>query len=179
MEEAATMKPRRGALLPTALAAALALGAVPASRSHPAPTFNTTVEPTLAVTIDLALEGVERGRTASTGRLRIDLSAVDDVADVDLVIRTPDGLTLDNGAALPHRLAALRRGETRTFALPFSAAREQDLKLRVEATFRTAAGAAGTLGQGITLTASEASPPGRRHLDAYECQAVPLSEWRR
>jgi hypothetical protein len=172
------MKPMRGILLPTMLAAALATGAAPGSTSRPT-TFNPTVEPTLALTIDLALEGVERGGAASTGRLRIDLSAVDDVGDVDLVVRTPDGLTLDNGAALPHRLAALRRGETRTLVLPFSAARERDLALRVEATFRTAAGAAATLGQGITLTASEAPPPGRRHLDAYECQAVPLAELRR
>jgi hypothetical protein len=161
------------------LAAALATGAAPGSTPHSTPTFNRTVEPMLALTIDLALEGVERGGAVSTGRLRIDLSAVDDVSDVDLVVRTPDGLTFDNGAALPHRLAALRRGETRTLALPFSAARERDLALRVEATFRTAAGAAATLGQGITLTASEAPPPGRRHLDAYECQAVPLAELRR
>jgi hypothetical protein len=173
------MKPMRGVLLPTVFAAAFAVAAAPASMPRPTPAFNPTVEPMLALRLDLSLEEVERGRAASTGRLRIDLSAIDDVADLDLVVQAPDGLTLDNGAALPHRLAALRRGETRILALPFSAAPARDLKVRVEATYRTAAGATATLGQGITLTASEAAPPGRRHLDAYECQAVPLSELRR
>ena len=175
------MRPTRGILFAAVLAATLALAAAPGSTSHRARgAITPTVEPTLALTIDLALDDVARGRSSSSGRLRIDLSAVDDIAEAELIVRTPDGLTLDDGAANPHRLAALHRGETRSITLPFSATRERDLNLRVEATLHTAAGVTQILGQGITLTASEpAPPPGRRLLDAYECQAVPLPELRR
>jgi hypothetical protein len=171
------MMAKRGILLSTVLAAALVLAAAPASPAPgPGGAMRPTVEPTLALTIDLAFDGVDRGRAGSSGVLRIDLSAVDDVAEVALALRTPYGLTLD---AAPPRFAALHRGEARTVAVPFRAAAGRDLPLRIEATFRTSDGAVRTLGQGITFTATEPPPPGRRTLGAYECRAVPLQELHR
>lgn len=169
---------KRAIPLPTVVMALLLVGAAaPAPPARPGGPAAFTVEPTLALTIDLSFEGVDRGRGGSSGRLRLDLGVVDEVADLALVLRAPDGLTLDGPAT--QQFSTLHRGEARALVVPFHAAPGRDRDLRVEATFRTADGMTRTLGQGITLAATEPPAPGHRHLDAYECQAVPLSELRR
>src|SRR5215831_13354098 len=78
----ATIMAKRAILLPTVVAAVLILAAAPApSVRRPGGPAAVTVEPTLALMLDLSFEGVERARNGSAGRLRLDVGVVDDVDD--------------------------------------------------------------------------------------------------
>jgi len=160
------------------LLAALASGASPAPaeppaarRAIPAP----TVEPTLPLLIDLALEGVEKRPGGAEARLVLDLRPLADLRN--LVIRPilAPSLVAGDTDAIPERLATLPRGPARRFVLPLHAAGEGRREIRVEVEFDDAEGRHLRLGQGITLDPDPA-PAGHLQLGAYEVMAVPIEK---
>ncbi|HKQ98190.1 MAG TPA: hypothetical protein VJV75_09975 [Candidatus Polarisedimenticolia bacterium] len=161
------------------LLAASAGGATPApgdgAARHPLPA--PTVEPTLALVLDLQVEGIEKAQGGVRARLILDLSAYDDLDD--LVIRPilPDGLVAEDDTALPERIAKLPRGPARRYVLPLRARGEAKREIRFEVEFKDAQGRRFRLGQGVTLDPA-APAPGRLHLGAYEVMGTPLEEVR-
>jgi len=146
-------------------------GSSPARRAVPAP----TVEPTLPLVIDLALEGVEKRPGGLEARLVFDLRPLADLRN--LVIRTilPPTLTAEDADAIPERLATVARGPARRFVLPLHAAGDGRREIRVEVEFDDAQGRHLRLGQGVTLDPDPA-PAGRLNLGAYEVMAVPIEK---
>lgn len=159
------------------LLTALAGGAAPAhpgaggGRPAPAP----TVEPTLALTLDLSLEGVEKAPGGVRARLVLELSAFADLGEVSIHPILPPGLLAEDNEAVPKRLARLTRGPARRFVLPLLSAGAGRRPIRVEIEFDDASGRRFRLGQGITLDPDPA-PDGKLVAGAYEVMATPIEK---
>jgi hypothetical protein len=169
-------------LLSAAVAAALlsiaALADAPVA-SRPKPSReNPTIEPTLPLMIEARFEDVERARGPVSAVLVVELTAADDIPSLLLETVLPDGLWIAGGDLPPRGPMRLARGDLRRFTLPVRADGAEGRVVRLEASFRDAAGHDLRLGQGVVL-APAAPPAGRSHLGAYEVRAVPIEELRR
>jgi hypothetical protein len=160
------------------LLAALAGGAAPAPadppRAHPAIPA-PTVEPTLPLLIDLAIEGVEKRPGGHEARLVLDLRPLADLKN--LVIRPilPSSLIAGDADAIPEHLATIARGPARRFVLPLFATGDGRREIRVEVEFDDEQGRHLRLGQGVTFD-PDPTPVGRLQLGAYEVMAVPIEK---
>jgi hypothetical protein len=141
----------------------------PALRAHP------TVEPTLPLLIEARFQNVERGPGAVSAVLVVEITASDEIRDLELETTLPAGLGIVDGDLPPHGPLRLARGEVRRFAVPVRGEDSRRQAVRIEAVFRDAAGHELKLGQGATLDPVTPAA-GRSHLGAYEVMAVPIEE---
>jgi len=138
------------------------------------PPSAATVEPTLSLRVDLALEDIERGGGRARGRLRLTIQAIDEVRDVEIHLAPDPALAVPEAAGLPRAIDRLGSGEARDFELSFEGPDDRDRPLRAEVLFRTPDGTLQRLGAGTTLPASRPAPAGRLHAGALEYPAVVL-----
>ncbi len=162
------------------LLAALAGGAAPAPAGAPPgrPAIpSPTVEPTLPLLIDLALEGVEKRPGGVEARLVLDLRALADLKNLIIRPILPPTLVAGDADAIPERLATMARGPARRFVLPLRSAGEGRREIRVEVEFDDPEGRRLRLGQGITLD-PDPVPEGRAHAGATEVMATSIEKVR-
>jgi hypothetical protein len=134
----------------------------------------STVEPTLALRLDLGLQGIERGHGRARGRLRLSLQAIDAVRDVEILLAPDPALAIPDAASLPRSIGRLRSGEKRDFDLSIEGPDDRDSPLRAEVLFRTEDGTPQRLGAGTTLVPSTPTPAGRLRAGALEYPAMVL-----
>jgi hypothetical protein len=132
-----------------------------------------TVEPTLPLVLEMRLEGVERTDAESRVRLIVVVTADRDIRDLELELPAASGGEKLDTLELPVQPIDLAAGSSRTFTIPVRAPGGRDLKLRLNASFRTREGQVLHQGQGVTLKARPGQA-GRSHLGAWEVMAVPL-----
>lgn len=165
-------------VLAAALLSIAALADGPPARRPSAARANPTVEPTLPLLIEARFENIEHGRGGVSAVLVVEIRAEDEIRDLDLDTSLPAGLEIVNGELPARGPLHLVKGEARRFTVPVRGEGSREQPVRVEASFRDAAGHALRLGQGATLdTAAPAT--GRSHLGAYEVMAVPIEELRK
>jgi len=171
---------RRVRFLTLSAAALTCLMAAPAGRSAPGPSgtprAHRTIEPILPVTIDLRVAHVTRGPVGGTARLVASIDADRSAGGVEISLRLPPGVSVDDGDLEPGQRLALGSSGHRVLRASLRAERDADLPIQIEASFHLPDGTPLVSRQGITLPFGPRRPPGRIHLGAYEMMGVPLQD---
>ena len=141
--------------------------------SPAAPAGHVTVEPGLPLRIDLKVHEAQPG-LGNAARVEAVIDADDDLREVSLTWVFPEGVEQEAAEESSQVVKRLQTGERRVLQAAIRAAKQADLPIRLEASFKVPDGRSFRTQQGILWHRGPKKPEGRHHAGAYEVMGEPL-----